>query len=240
MKPRSSHGGAFSTSSFQDTLFYNAYYCLFYIRCTFVTTNHNFASLLQQAADVKLLVAICFCEIIRILAPNPDFSDELLRDIFKLFKSMLEELADTSSPYFSRRVKLLETVAKLEFCVLIIHTGEHLILKMFTVFYDVVSKLQVRSTNKDVKLLVAICFCEIIRILAPNPDFRDELLRDIFKLFINTGFEDLILKMFTVFYNVVKSGNSSHTMSCTMALILTEKVSKSLLSFNSDPAESSE
>lgn len=52
---------------------------------------------------------------------------------------MFEELADTSSPYFSRRVKLLETVAKLEFCVLMIDTGsEDLILKMFTVFYDVV------------------------------------------------------------------------------------------------------
>lgn len=34
-----------------------------------------------------------------------------------------------------------------------------------------------RHKDKDVKLLVAVCFCEIIRILAPNPDFSDEMLR---------------------------------------------------------------
>ncbi|KAK1371080.1 sister chromatid cohesion protein PDS5-like [Heracleum sosnowskyi] len=111
--------------------------------------------------DVKLLVATCFCEIIRILAPNPDFSDELLRDIFLLFISMFEELADTSSPYFSRRVKLLETVAKLEFCVLMIDTGsEDLILKMFTVFYDVVREQHPHSVFNAMSSTMALILKE--------------------------------------------------------------------------------
>ncbi|KAL8110273.1 sister chromatid cohesion protein PDS5 homolog B isoform X1 [Apium graveolens] len=111
--------------------------------------------------DVKLLVAMCFCEIIRILAPNPDFSDELLRDIFKLFISMFEELADTSSPYFSRRVKLLETVAKLEFCVLMIDTGsEDLILKMFTVFYDVAREQHPHSVFNAMSSTMALILKE--------------------------------------------------------------------------------
>ncbi|KAL1833660.1 hypothetical protein ACET3Z_003311 [Daucus carota] len=117
--------------------------------------------LVHKDKDVKLLVAICFCEIIRILAPNPDFSDEILRDIFKLFISMFEELADTSSPYFSRRVKLLETVAKLEFCVLMIDTGsEDLILKMFTVFYDVVREQHPQSVLNAMSSTMALILKE--------------------------------------------------------------------------------
>lgn len=34
-----------------------------------------------------------------------------------------------------------------------------------------------RHSDKDVKLLVAICICDIIRILAPDPDFSDTVFR---------------------------------------------------------------
>ncbi|KAG8378272.1 hypothetical protein BUALT_Bualt08G0120300 [Buddleja alternifolia] len=89
--------------------------------------------------DVRLLVGICICEIIRVLAPNPDFSDTVFRDIFRLLLSIFEELDDIASPYFSRRAKLLETVAKLQFCVLMLDTGcEDLVLKMFKSFFSVV------------------------------------------------------------------------------------------------------
>ncbi|KAL0314313.1 UNVERIFIED_CONTAM: Sister chromatid cohesion protein pds5 [Sesamum angustifolium] len=65
--------------------------------------------------DIRLLVGVCLCEVIRVLAPNPDFSHAVSRDIFKFLLSMFVELDDTASPYFSRRAKLLETVAKLQF-----------------------------------------------------------------------------------------------------------------------------
>ncbi|KAJ9566794.1 hypothetical protein OSB04_002760 [Centaurea solstitialis] len=95
----------------------------------------------QNDKDVKLLVAICVCEILRILAPNPGFRDEDFRDIFKLLLGMFVELSDTKSPYFSRRVELLETVAKFNFCVLMLDTGcEDLVIKMFTIFFSVIRK----------------------------------------------------------------------------------------------------
>lgn len=31
--------------------------------------------------------------------------------------------------------------------------------------------------DKDVRLLVAACFCEIIRVLAPNPPYNDKTLK---------------------------------------------------------------
>ncbi|KHF98390.1 Sister chromatid cohesion PDS5 A [Gossypium arboreum] len=40
-------------------------------------------------------------------------------------------------------------------------------------------------TDKDVRLLVAICVSEFFRILAPQPPFADKHLRDIFKLIIS-------------------------------------------------------
>ncbi|XP_057974992.1 sister chromatid cohesion protein PDS5 homolog B isoform X2 [Malania oleifera] len=89
--------------------------------------------------DVRLLMAICLSEIIRILAPEPPFSDNILRDIFKLIACVFSELADTTSPYFSRRVKILETIAELKFCFQMLDIGcDDLVLEMFNIFFSVV------------------------------------------------------------------------------------------------------
>ncbi|XP_043700993.1 sister chromatid cohesion protein PDS5 homolog A isoform X2 [Telopea speciosissima] len=99
--------------------------------------RHNV--LQHKDKDVRLMVAICFSEIIRVLAPDPPFSDEILRDVFKLFVSMFAELSDTESPYFTRRVRILETVAALKCCVLMLDIGcDDLVLEMFKVFFSVV------------------------------------------------------------------------------------------------------
>ncbi|XP_073000395.1 sister chromatid cohesion protein PDS5 homolog B isoform X2 [Typha latifolia] len=88
--------------------------------------------------DVKLLVAVCFSEIMRVLAPNPPFSDEIFKDIFRLIISTFVELADTESPYLPRRMKILENVAALKCSVIMLDIGcEDLVLDMFRVFFSV-------------------------------------------------------------------------------------------------------
>lgn len=63
----------------------------------------------------------------------------LSQDIYQLFLGMFVELADTKSPYFSKRVALLETIARYNFCVLMLDTGcEDLVLKMFNIFFSVI------------------------------------------------------------------------------------------------------
>ncbi|KAI7739411.1 hypothetical protein M8C21_010754 [Ambrosia artemisiifolia] len=95
----------------------------------------------QKDKDVRLLVSICVCEILRILAPDPGFSDADLRGIYQLLLGMFGELVDTKSPYYSRRVELLETIAKFNFCVLMLDIGcEDLVLKMFNIFFGVIRK----------------------------------------------------------------------------------------------------
>ncbi|EEF48385.1 androgen induced inhibitor of proliferation (as3) / pds5, putative [Ricinus communis] len=101
--------------------------------------------------DVKLLVAICISEIFRILAPEPPFEDKYLRDVFKLILSMFAELADTTSPYFSRRVKILETVARCKcFVILLDIDCNDLVLEMFNIFFSIVRENHQRSLINDV------------------------------------------------------------------------------------------
>ncbi|KAL6525084.1 hypothetical protein OROMI_030677 [Orobanche minor] len=100
----------------------------------------------HQDRDIRLLVGICLCEIIRVLAPNPDFSLAVSRDIFRFLLSMFGELGDIASPYFLRRAKVLETFAKLRFYLIMLDTGcEDLVLKMFKSFFSVVSILELAS-----------------------------------------------------------------------------------------------
>ncbi|XP_055832582.1 sister chromatid cohesion protein PDS5 homolog B isoform X3 [Solanum dulcamara] len=94
--------------------------------------------LVHKDKDIRLLVGICFCEIVRVLAPNPEFTDAVSRDIFGLLVNIFSELEDTLNPYFSMRVQLLETVAKLKFCLLMLDIGcEELVKKMFKNFFAV-------------------------------------------------------------------------------------------------------
>ncbi|XP_010912048.2 sister chromatid cohesion protein PDS5 homolog B isoform X2 [Elaeis guineensis] len=91
--------------------------------------------------DVRLLVAACLTEIIRVLAPDPPFSDEIFKDIFRLIINTFVDLADTSSPYFTRRLKILETVAALKCCVIMLEIGcDDLVLDLFKVFFSVVKE----------------------------------------------------------------------------------------------------
>ncbi|KAK7321020.1 hypothetical protein VNO77_31092 [Canavalia gladiata] len=97
-------------------------------------------SLLQHTdKDVRFLVAVCATELFRVKAPEPPFEDKHLRDVFKLVISLFTDLADTASPLFSKRVKVLDTVAQLRCCVLMLEIGcTDLVLEMFNIFFSVV------------------------------------------------------------------------------------------------------
>ncbi|KAH9609835.1 hypothetical protein KSS87_019300 [Heliosperma pusillum] len=111
--------------------------------------------------DVRLLVAVCFCEIIRVLAPDPSFEDNVFKDIFELFISMFMELADTASPYFSRRAKILETVATLECCRRMLDLRcDYLILKMFTTFFSVIREEHQQSLTKGILSIMSLILNE--------------------------------------------------------------------------------
>ncbi|KAJ8762889.1 hypothetical protein K2173_023018 [Erythroxylum novogranatense] len=100
--------------------------------------------------DVKLLVSICVTDFFRILAPKPPFEDKHLRDVFKLIISTFAELADISSPYFSKRAKIVETVARCKCCVIMLDIDcNDLVLEMFNTFFSVVRECHGPSLIND-------------------------------------------------------------------------------------------
>ncbi|GAB4844181.1 hypothetical protein Ancab_037547 [Ancistrocladus abbreviatus] len=129
--------------------------------------------------DVRLLVAVCFSEIIWVLAPDPCLSDEVFREVFKLFVSMFKELGDTKSPYFPRRVKILEKIAAVGCCLRMLDIGsEDLILQMFHTFFDVVSDEHERSLVNGMLSIMTLILKEAEEISQP---LLDEILQNLRK-----------------------------------------------------------
>ncbi|GMJ07839.1 hypothetical protein like AT4G31880 [Hibiscus trionum] len=85
--------------------------------------------------DVKVAVAACISEITRITAPDAPYDDDQMREVFQLIVSSFENLSDKSSRSFIKRTSILETVAKVRSCVVMLDLEcDALTVKMFQHF----------------------------------------------------------------------------------------------------------
>ncbi|KAL4334997.1 hypothetical protein GQ457_07G037490 [Hibiscus cannabinus] len=85
--------------------------------------------------DVKVAVAACISEITRITAPDAPYDDDQMREVFQLIVSSFENLSDKSSRSFIKRTSILETVAKVRSCVVMLDLEcDALIVEMFQHF----------------------------------------------------------------------------------------------------------
>ncbi|XWS26166.1 hypothetical protein CRYUN_Cryun26dG0007600 [Craigia yunnanensis] len=85
--------------------------------------------------DVKVAVAACISEITRITAPDAPYDDDQMREVFQLIVSSFENLSDKSSRSFIKRTSILETVAKVRSCVVMLDLEcDALIIEMFQHF----------------------------------------------------------------------------------------------------------
>ncbi|KAK9100256.1 hypothetical protein Scep_023686 [Stephania cephalantha] len=98
--------------------------------------------------DVKVAAASCVSEITRITAPDAPFEDEQMREFFKLIVAAFEKLDDTSSRSYSKRVSILETLAKVRSCVVMLDLEcDTLINQMFQHFLN-----SIRESHEDAVL----------------------------------------------------------------------------------------
>ncbi|BBN15540.1 hypothetical protein MPTK1_6g20380 [Marchantia polymorpha subsp. ruderalis] len=89
---------------------------------------------------VKLLVAFCITEVMRIAAPHSPYDDGTLMSMFCLLVNVFEGVNDIASPWYPRRIRILESVAHVESCVIMLDLNcVDLLLKLFTVLFDVAS-----------------------------------------------------------------------------------------------------
>ncbi|XP_024995527.1 microtubule-associated protein futsch-like isoform X2 [Cynara cardunculus var. scolymus] len=93
-------------------------------------------SLLRHSnVDVKIAVAACLSEITRVTAPDAPYSDEEMKDVFRLIVSSLENLSDTSSRSYEKKSSILETLYKVRSCVILLDLECNvLIVEMFEHF----------------------------------------------------------------------------------------------------------
>ncbi|CAH8328292.1 unnamed protein product [Eruca vesicaria subsp. sativa] len=89
--------------------------------------------------DVKVAVAACISEITRITAPDAPYDDDKMKEVFKLIVSSFENLDDNSSRSYSKRTSILETVAKVRSCVVMLDLEcDSLLIEMFHNFLKAV------------------------------------------------------------------------------------------------------
>ncbi|KAM1013870.1 hypothetical protein FF1_043727 [Malus domestica] len=101
----------------------------------------------------------------RAMAPEPPVADKYVRvcvhlpmsdlrclhSSFELIISMFVELADMESPLFSRRAKIVETVARCKCCVIMLDINcNDLVLEMFNIFFSVVRQHHQQSLINDI------------------------------------------------------------------------------------------
>ncbi|XP_031491838.2 LOW QUALITY PROTEIN: sister chromatid cohesion protein PDS5 homolog A-like [Nymphaea colorata] len=94
----------------------------------------------HQDRDVQLLVAACICETMRIMAPEPPYTDDVLKEAFSLIVGTLTSLSEINSPSFGRSIAILETLGKYRSCVVLLDLEcNDLVREIFTTFLSVAS-----------------------------------------------------------------------------------------------------
>ncbi|XP_076934449.1 sister chromatid cohesion protein PDS5 homolog A-like, partial [Bidens hawaiensis] len=124
----------------------------------------------HEDEQVKLLAAVCTCEITRITAPDAPYDDDVLKDIFHLFVSTFKGLKDNKDPSFGRIVNILDTVAKYRsFVVMLDLECDDLVNEMFKTFFSVASDEHTNIVTASMETIMAV-------LLEESEDIGEDLL----------------------------------------------------------------
>ncbi|GLJ54571.1 hypothetical protein SUGI_1172100 [Cryptomeria japonica] len=100
--------------------------------------------------EVRLAVASCHSEIIRITAPVALYNDDMLKKVLLLIVESLKGLHDVKTPTFGKRAKILEIMARTRsFILMLDFQCDKLILQMFHCFIVVIRKCHLDKVRSD-------------------------------------------------------------------------------------------
>ncbi|XP_052191636.1 sister chromatid cohesion protein PDS5 homolog C isoform X2 [Diospyros lotus] len=120
--------------------------------------------------DVKVAVATCISEITRITAPDAPYDDDKMKDVFQLIVSSFEDLSDNSSRTYNKRTLILETVAKVRSCVIMLDLEcDGLIVEMFQHFLKAISNHHSDNVFSSMETIMAL-------VLEESEDISPELI----------------------------------------------------------------
>ncbi|KAL5980453.1 hypothetical protein ACLOJK_028361 [Asimina triloba] len=120
--------------------------------------------------DVKVAVASCISEITRITAPDAPYEDDMMKDIFQIIVTAFENLHDLSSTSYAKRVSILETVAKVRSCVVMLDLEcDALILVMFQHFFRAIRDSHPDNVFSSMETIMTL-------VIEESEDISSELL----------------------------------------------------------------
>ncbi|CAN1814367.1 Sister chromatid cohesion protein PDS5 homolog C [Linum perenne] len=105
----------------------------------------------HSSADVRVSLASCYTQFTRITAPDAPYDNKGMKELFKVTVEAFQYLSDSSSPYYNKAVSILNTVAKISSCLVMLDLGvDQLILDMFQHF------LAIDRSNHSPEALLAM------------------------------------------------------------------------------------
>ncbi|CAN1814368.1 Sister chromatid cohesion protein PDS5 homolog C [Linum perenne] len=112
----------------------------------------------HSSADVRVSLASCYTQFTRITAPDAPYDNKGMKELFKVTVEAFQYLSDSSSPYYNKAVSILNTVAKISSCLVMLDLGvDQLILDMSNHSPEALLAMetimtQVIDENEDVSL----------------------------------------------------------------------------------------
>eukprot|EP00039_Didymoeca_costata_P010566 m.142609 g.142609 ORF g.142609 m.142609 type:complete len:1284 (-) comp14882_c0_seq1:985-4836(-) len=110
------------------------------------TINTIAASLLQPSifrhkdSDIKIRVACCLSDILRIHAPHAPYSDTELTRVFELFINQLAGISNTKSPSYIQHYYLLENLTEIQAFCMCFDLGGELLQELFRTLFQNIKK----------------------------------------------------------------------------------------------------
>ncbi|MQL96880.1 hypothetical protein Taro_029563 [Colocasia esculenta] len=107
--------------------------------------------------DVKIALASCVSEITRITAPEAPYDDDFMKVVFEMIVESFRKLEDRSSRSFLKRVSILETVAKVRSCVVMLDLEcDSLILEMFQHFLNTIRNYHPENVFSSMESIMTV------------------------------------------------------------------------------------
>lgn len=120
-------------------------------------------------ADVKVSVASCITEITRITAPDAPYNDEQMKEIFRLTVAAFGKLSHPSSHGYLKAVSILDTVAKVKSCLVMLDLDCALVVEMFKHFLIAIGSNHRYNVFTDMEAIMTM-------VLEESDDISWELL----------------------------------------------------------------
>ncbi|MCH80860.1 sister chromatid cohesion PDS5-like protein, partial [Trifolium medium] len=112
--------------------------------------------------NVHVALASCFSELTRTTAPDAPYDDEQMKVVFGLIVSSFKNLDDKPCQWHLKRIKILETVAKVKLCRLMLDLECYdLILDMFQYFLKTISEHHPKTVFLSMETIMILCLKEV-------------------------------------------------------------------------------